>query len=499
MASDMKMEFVDADQHKRVNINGLYKLPQRFAAMNKLILRDLNNNPTSPTFSKYTKDDIQGFLENPYSNQKQLRDAVIYIYGASSHFRRLIQYFAGLTDLAYVVSPHKIDTATANKSTIRRNYRRVLALLAGMDIKRQFSNAIKVCLREDTFYGTMHVTSDNIIIQQLPSDYCQVAVIEDNVMNVSFDFSYFDRYSAYLPMYPPEFQTKYNAYRKNITKMRWQELDAPTSFAIKANDDIPNYSLPPFVGILREIYDIEDLKALRLTRTELENYALLVMKLGIDAEGNWEMPFEQARDFWNNLSYVLPEQVGSVLSPMEVSKISFERNSASDDDTVADAEQNMFTAAGVSSLLFNNEKASANALALSIKADQAITFGIVRSIEAVINRYIAHQSYGKYFKVTFLDVSPYNRKEASDGYLKACQYGLPMVSYYCASQGLMQDEMDCMNFLEDDVLGIKGRFIPLASSATQSATDSATDGEAGRPEMAAEELTESGERTREEA
>ena len=300
-------------------------------------------------------------------------------------------------------------------------------------------------------------------------------------------------------MYPPEFQTKYNAYRKNITKMRWQELDAPTSFAIKANDDIPNYSLPPFVGILREIYDIEDLKALRLTRTELENYALLVMKLGIDAEGNWEMPFEQARDFWNNLSYVLPEQVGSVLSPMEVSKISFERNSASDDDTVADAEQNMFTAAGVSSLLFNNEKASANALALSIKADQAITFGIVRSIEAVINRYIAHQSYGKYFKVTFLDVSPYNRKEASDGYLKACQYGLPMVSYYCASQGLMQDEMDCMNFLEDDVLGIKGRFIPLASSATQSAADSATDGEAGRPEMAAEELTESGERTREEA
>ena len=56
----------------------------------------------------------------------------------------------------------------------------------------------------------------------------------------------------------------------------------------------------------------------------------------------------------------------------------------------------------------------------------------------------------------------------------------------------MQDEMDCMNFLEDDVLGIKGRFIPLASSATQSAEDSATDGEAGRPEMAAEELTESG-------
>ena len=47
-----------------------------------------------------------------------------------------------------------------------------------------------------------------------------------------------------------------------------------TSFAVKYNTDILNYAIPPFAGILREIYDIEDYKALKLTKTELENYAI---------------------------------------------------------------------------------------------------------------------------------------------------------------------------------------------------------------------------------
>lgn len=478
-----------------VNFENMFHLPKRFAGLNKLILRDMNGTNSSPTFYLYSKDKISEFLKNPYTNEKNLRNAVIYIYGASSHFRRLIQYFSSLSDLSYVVSPYKIDTSTAKPKTIQRNYRRVLNLLSSMNIKSQFSKILTVCLREDVFYGTMWVTSDSIIIQQLPSDYCTVAVVEDNVLNVSFDFSYFDSNSKYLENYPLEFKTKYDLYLKDRTGMKWQELDSPTSFAVKCNNDILNYAIPPFAGILREIYDIEDYKQLRITKTELENYAMLVMKLGISKDGTWEMDFDKAKDFWMNLDNVLPEEIGSVLSPMDINKISFERSGNSDSNSVSDAEENLFSAAGVSSLLFNNSKASANALLLSIKADQAMTFGIVKSIECVLNRFIQSQSYGKNFKVTFLDCSPFNRKECGDAYLKACQLGIPMVSYYCASQGLGQDEMDCMNFLEDDILGIKGRFVPLQSSSTQS--KSVTDSSPGRTEKEMDELTDSGEQTRE--
>lgn len=488
-------------QGKNYNVNDMFSLPSKFATINKLVLRDLNNSGSSPNFYLYTRDEITSFLKNPYSYEKNLRNAVVYIYGASSHFRRLIQYFASLSDLSYIVSPHKIDTSSANPKTIRRNFYKVLNLLSSMDIKNQFSKVLTVCLREDVFYGTMWVNSDSIIIQQLPSDYCTISIVEDNVLNVSFDFSYFDSNSQYLNFYPEEFRTKYAQYQQNRTTMKWQELDSPTSFAIKCNNDILNYAMPPFAGLLREIYDLEDYKQLKLTRTEVENYAMLVMTLGINSDGEWEMDLDKAKEFWRNLDGVLPEEVGSVLSPMKIDKISFEKNHAGDSNTVAEAEQNLFSAAGVSSLLFNNDKASANALQVSIKADQALTYGIVKSIEGVLNRFIKHQSFGKNFRVTFLDCSPWNRKEVGDAYLKACQYGIPMISYYAASQGLGQSELDCLNFLETDVLGLTQRFEPLRSSATMSgASDVGGSGDsedAGRPEVDSTELTDSGEQTRE--
>lgn len=237
---------------------GYIGVSSKFSQISKLITRDLNNNTNTPTFSLYSKDEIQTYLTNPYTYEQQLRKAITYIYGASSHFRRLIQYFVGLSDLAYVVEPYKIDPSKANKKTINNNYRKVLNTLSSFSIKTQMPKILTVCLREDVFYGTMHVGADDIIIQQLPSDYCSISTVEGNVPNVSFNFSYFDSYSNLLQFYPKEFETKYNQYRNNRTQ-RWIELDSPTSFAIKCNNDILDYPLPPFAGLLREIYDIEDL------------------------------------------------------------------------------------------------------------------------------------------------------------------------------------------------------------------------------------------------
>ena len=102
-------------------------------------------------------------------------------------------------------------------------------------------------------------------------------------------------------------------------------------------------------------------------------------------------------------------------------------------------------------------------------------------------------------------MSPFNRKEVGDQYLKAAQYGLPTVSMWAASQGLGQAELDSMNLLENDVLEIKKLFIPLSSSNTQSGnastkidSNSATD-EGGAPKKDTGDLSDSGEQTREDA
>lgn len=452
---------------------GEISIPQNYSVLNRLILRDLNKAQGSPIFKRYKKEDINRFLANPYLNEGMLRDAVIYIYGASPHFKRIIQYFVGLNDQSYVVSPHRIDPKKVNKNSLGRNYRRVLNQLSIMNLRTVIPKILTVCYREDTFFCTMWVSNDSITFQQLPFDYCKISTIEGNVFNVTFDFSYFNYRLDFLDYYPPEFREKYLLYINDRMNFRYQELNSPTSFAIKANADIPEYSIPPFAGLLRGIYDLEDYRQLKLDRTAIENYAMIAMQIPLDDDGNYGLDYTKAKQFWFNLDSVLPEEVGSVLTPMDLQKISFERTNTSDTNTVADAEEDLFTSAGVSSLLFNNSRASANALLLSIKADQNMTYGIVKSIEDALNRFIQSQSFGKNFKVTFLNSSIYNNKELGDAYLKACTYGLPFVSYYAASQGMSQSDVDSMHLLEHEVLGIPEMFIPLQSSSTMGAAESA--------------------------
>lgn len=477
------MEETNTRAGSDISLDDCIRIPNKFAHINKLISRDLNNYTNAPTFTKYSKDDIQKYLGDPYRYEKELRKAVVYIYGASSHFRRLIQYFVGLSDFAYIVEPYRIDPKKANEKTINNNYRKVLNMLSSMNIKTQFPNILTVCLREDTYYGTAWISQDSITIQQLPSDYCAISVIENNVPNVTFDFSYFDSHKNLLEYYPKEFSVKYDQYKNGRSK-RWIELDSPNSFAVKCNRDILDYSLPPFAGVLRDIYDIEDYRGMKATKTALENYAMLWMKLPLDKNGDWGIDLNKAKEFWGNLDDVLPEEIGSVLSPMEINKIGFEKSNTKDTDTVTEAERHMFSAAGVSSLLFDNDKASSNALLLSIKADQAVTYGIVKGIQDAVNRIIQAQTFGKNFCVNFLDVSQYNRKEVGDAYLKAATYGFPTISAYLASQGIGQAELDSMSFLESDVLGLQDMFKPVKSSTQMSSEDiesnAATD-EGGAP------------------
>ena len=508
MANEKKPVHRVADKSKpKIDEAQIAKMYDR---LTKLIIRDVHAFMRyCPVFrTRFKKEDIIKFLGHPEWHQRELRDAVRFIYYASPHFRRLILYFASLSDLAYYVSPFKTNPRKASAERVEQNYRKVLNTLSIMKIPSQFRKVLLVCMREDVFYGTFLVADDDIMIQQLPSEYCLITTVEGGVPNVTFDFRYFDRFPSNLANYPDEFRVKYERYRREISGRTEEELrllnpwfielDAPNSFAVKVNNDYLRVAIPPFAGVLPEVYDIESYKELKMDATELENYAMLAMKIPLNEDGTWGIDLNKAEGFWRNLDSVLPDRVGSVLTPMQIDKISFDRSESADNDTITEAEQSLFTAAGVSSLLFNNPKASANALLLSIKADQAITYGVVKSIEDVINRFIQSKQYGRYFKVTFLDCSMYNRSELGDAYLKAATYGLPTISMYAASQGLGQAELDSMSFLETEVLHLQDIFKQIQNSSNMSA-DAMNGGQAGAPQKDVGDLTDSGEQSREDS
>jgi hypothetical protein len=241
---------------------------------------------------------------------------------------------------------------------------------------------------------------------------------------------------------------------------------------------------------LPALYDIEDYKEIKKTASEIENYKALGLKVPIGEDGQPLMSQNQMDNFYNMISNVLPKNVGLYMTPTEIPEIDFEKDNSS--DTVSEAVADYFNDVGVSSLLFGGDNQSSSSLKISLMADEALAFALNRQIERNVNRLLKGLSGTIKFQISILDVSYYHQKDMHDLYIKDAQYGIPTKTSILASLGFDQPIVDSMCFMENDVLNLVDKFVPLQSSYTSSGGDSEDN---GRP--TSDDLTDSGEETKE--
>ena len=469
----------------------------KYANLAGIKLRDLENNKDyNPTYRKYTKSQIISYLENPASYEQQLRQMSQYLFNISNYYRRLIQYFAGMSTFSYIVVPYGVDySKNVNLNKFRKGYYAVTNQLEKMNIRHEFSRALMVAFRDDIYYGYVWETNDSYTFQQLDADYCKISSIEDGVYNFAFNFGYFDSNKERLPNFPPEFTTMYNAYKAD-NKLKWQELPSENSVCLKVNEQsyVP---VPPFVSLFSALADIEDYRAISKDASEVNNYKALCLEIPTGGDGTFLIDYDLCKEFYDMMCNVLPENIGAFMSPMKVTDWNFEKSGAvSGTDEVAAAENSMWQQAGVNKILFGGgEDPSSSTLNLSTINDQMIVFMMMRQIERWINRKLKSVSSSIKFKINILDVTYFNRVEMHNQYLKDGQYGLPVRSAIMATAGYSPSDLENLSYLENTVLELNKNEVPLTSSNTQSAADN----EGGRPTNKSEglPLTDSGENSQE--
>jgi hypothetical protein len=465
-----------------------------FSSLSKLIVKDLTGTNNDTTyFRKFSKDDVITYLEKPESNETNLRNMSRFLYNASPHYRRLINYFSKLLTFDYVIEPYGLDIEKVNVKTFKSSYKKAIDTLETMNIKHEFVKILTIAFKEDVYYGYEYFSNNSYLIQKLNSDYCKISSIEDGCYCIAFDFSYFDKYKTKLESFASEFTSKYNIYKKD-NKQRWQELDSANTICIKINEDM-DYIYPPFSTVFESLYDIQDYKSLKKAKTEIGNYKLLAMKLETrkdsDVNNDFTIDLDLAQRFFNQASESLPDGVGLILSPTGIEDFSFKQDSA-DSDRVAESEREYWRASGTANTLFGDAANSGSTLALSIKTDEEIAFSVLRQIERWINKKLKSVSGAYKFKVNMLDITVFNKDAMFEMYLKAAQFGLPTKTMACASLGLSPNAVSSMCYLENDILGLHDKFIPLQSSHTTSGTTSE-----GQPTKSDTQISESGENTRE--
>ena len=143
-----------------------YNFAWRYAQLQKQQLVDLlSNRSSSTTFTRYTKEQILQYMQSPSSNEKNIRNASIYMYDASSQYRRLIQYYAYMFMWAYNLTPIDFDVSKVKQDSFRKSYLKAVAQLDMMNLKHELQKAMLVALREGVFYGVQWSGSNSYFIQ----------------------------------------------------------------------------------------------------------------------------------------------------------------------------------------------------------------------------------------------------------------------------------------------------------------------------------------------
>lgn len=466
-----------------------------FSNLASMIVKDLNEN-NNTSFTRYSKDNVSQYLANPLRYSKELQGMSTYLYDASPHYRKLVNFYAKMPTLDFFVEPYGINTTkTINERTLQNNYFKAIDLVEKMNIKHEFGKALVSAWKTGTFYGYEIYSKDSYFIMELPFEFCQISGIYDGVMTFSFDATYFDRNPNELELYPDEFKSMYRKFQSGSAP-QWQEVDPKNSICIKVNEEV-YYDLPPFVGIFGDLFDIEDYKNMRKVSEVLENYKFLVEKIPLrknsDKNNDFLVDLKTVGMFHNKTARLLPDEIGIFSTPFDIDVVEFSKDKTNR-DVVSEAEHALYSASGTSQDLFNSPKSTQSGLSKSINVDEAEVFLILRQLERVISSKMRQEIKGAYkFRINILNNTIFNKDKNTELLLKNAGYGIPVKSMLCASLGMSPSSVTSMAYIENEILGLGDLFTPLKSSHTQSSSDE----EGGRPVQ--DEVSEKGEaqRTRE--
>ena len=484
MSETVKPPVTDPDAERR---QIAYDFAWKYAQLQKQVLQNLQSNASaSVTYTRFSKENILNYMQTPKSNEKNIRNASIYMFDISSQYRRLIQHYAHMPLWAYTITPLNFDPSKVNSNSFRKAYIKVAQYVETMNIKHEMQKAFTVAFREGVLYGVRLDAGNSFFIQRINPDICKLSSIVDGTWQYAVDFSQIKE--DHLGLYPEVFTTMWNDY-KNGTATKWQEIPEDISFCLKADETTPLYSLPSFASTLPMLYDIETFKAMQETSSEISNYKLIGLEIPTDSNGEPQLDWDLALQYYQQLVGVLPPYVGVVMSPMKMSSINFEKGGGMQDiDTVSRAEEQFWREGGTSPLLFgSSDNDTAGALRLAVTAGEEIVLGLMTQAERLFNKILKQMSGSQKFKINILPATRFNYGDLIKYYKEASTFGIPVKSAYSALLGLAPLDVMSMDYIEMNILDM-GNLTPLKSSHTQSSR--------GRPAVDDGDLGDAGQQTR---
>lgn len=429
-------------------------------------------NAIGTMFGQYKREDVLLWLKSPANYQQQFREVSEYLYNADLHYKRIINYFAGLLTFDYILVPdiYEYDEEEINVKKLKKSFNNTVKWLNKLDIKDTFRQVTKDLLLFGSGYYFLRENDEYAVLQRLPHVMCRLVSKTNVGYRYAIDLSYLDTID--VAGMPEKIQTVYKRYKSGKITDNWYVVDPADGIAFVFDETLPYY-LPPFIALFFDVLYIVYYKELFKTKTDITKFKLLRQKIPMGSQRNeFLISPDMAKTYHNLVKEVLPEGVGLVTTPMDIDEVDLQKKQSYEVTTDV-GEKYFYSSAGVSNLLFNSEKGGAIALTRSIMTDEMFVIHLYPMFAKWINYQIKHLNNRYDFRLYFPDITYFNRSEKMNDLLKIAQYGFPK-TVVASSVGL-PPEFLCNVSMFENLIDLQDLLIPLRSSFTQGK------GEAGRP------------------
>ena len=471
-------------------------LKQRFAESQEAFkrLRDFTRN-SNRNVGVFDKEALRGYFQNIVSNETRLRNLSWYLFYRSQVYARLVLFFSNMFALyARSVIPNYDMAKSNNDNKILKSFQETVEELDKMRLQQEFYPIFVTNFIQDVSYNVWIEEDDGVFVLPWPADYARISgKYLTGEFSYAVDASYLRNHQELLEYFPEPFEEIYKNWQS--TGEKWQIMPERFSLCTKYRSEDTETAFGPLMPMANSLINLLDLEDIQAVAAEQEIYKLIWYELetidGTDTPDDWRVDPSLAVDYFNKMvEEAIPPNMSAAIVPGKLNEISFPDSTAADTTKVMKATETVLNTAGGAEVLngstINNTYAFK--LATLVNTEYAIS-SLLPQVQSWVNHRMKLMLSDP-CKVKFFPVSVYTLPDYKEQLLTAAQNGFPTVLAFGACNGYSEKDTIALNNLEVNILKLTDNFKPLSTSYTQSA---------GRPQTPDDELSESGDRTRDTA
>ena len=425
---------------------------------------------------EYTLEEIKDIIDSGSVDAQIILSRNYFERGG--FYWRLLMHYATLLKYTGLLIPNPSFGKNLSESYITKKYQSAISFIDKANLPDLFTHIGTRVLRDGSYYGVIQeVTDKSISILDLPIFYCR-SRFKDKEGNdiIEFNVTYFDtihdgeyRKKA-LAAYPANVVNWYKRWKARKVKSPWCYISTSVGICMSLIDE-----RPVFLNIIAAELEYEDAKDINKERDLEEIRKILIQHIPHLTDGGLLFEPDEAVEMHKGAVDMMKknENLSVLTTYADVDAIVSKTANDNSLNSVDKALTNIYAEAGSSSQLFGTD--SNLSLATSITNDMALMMVLARKMARLITS-IINEKYGNAnisFTYKILPVSFYNQKEYVEETLKLANSGYSFLLPALAMD-LSQRELSNVKDLENDVLKLKEKLLPLSTSYTET-------GNVGRP------------------